>query len=328
MEKFSGNKKESGVNRVVGIDTEKEEEILEYFKDIFEGNTPEGKEKEKSTEEKEIIVRMDNDMSIFLKKYGVDTINIPNENIHIIDSKRFTEEELRKIHKKFGTEHGFYSSEKQSIVILKDSNDSKLSFYHTIAHEMLHIQGFYSYQKSNAKDSDFTLKNKNSNEELSINVRRSGFSIGSVDGKELFFDDLNESIITELEILFEKEFIAKWPELQDEVRERKEHIEYMRENNNNSVDKKDLEIASFTIDDNSNYTNKTYAYYSERRKLKSLVDGLYKNNSDQFDSRDEVFKLFVEATMSGRIMEVARLIEKTFGKGSFRMIGELTSDKK
>ena len=71
-----------------------------------------------------------------------------------------------------------------------------------------------------------------------------------------------------------------------------------------------------------------YSYFKERAALKKLIQTLYEKNEDEFESEEEVFNLFAKAAISGRLLPVARLIEKTFGKGSFRELGEETAKRK
>ena len=223
MEQLSPIEKESGVNRVVGFGSEKEKEFLQHFKYMFETNPTDSKEVEKTAEQQEMIARVNTGMKEFLAHYGVETIEIPTENVHILDKSRFTSEELKKIQEYFGTENGFYSALKQGVAIMKDYDVSKLSFLQTLVHEILHLQGFYSYQKSSTEASDLTLKNEDVS--VSMNIRRSGFSIGTKDGKRLLFHKLNESVITELEIRFENMIMTQWPELESELKARDEYIQ-------------------------------------------------------------------------------------------------------
>ena len=41
---------------------------------------------------------------------------------------------------------------------------------------------------------------------------------------------------------------------------------------------------------------------------------------------DEVFQEFSNAQFNGRLMTIARLVEGTFGKGSFRILGNMDTD--
>ncbi len=66
------------------------------------------------------------------------------------------------------------------------------------------------------------------------------------------------------------------------------------------------------------------SYANERKFLKFLVKGIYEKNRGEFKSKERVFKLFAEATLGGRLLPLARAVEKTFGKGYFRDLGALT----
>lgn len=120
-----------------------------------------------------------------------------------------------------------------------------------------------------------------------------GFKLASRDGEEVYFKDLEEALTS----LAEQNFFTEV--LINDERFRAE-IEGMSEE-----EKADL-----------------FTRNGEREKLNTLVDKLFEANQDQFDSRDEILKMFFEAQATGRLLKVARLIEKTFGKGSFREIGE------
>lgn len=325
MEKFPRSQKESGINRVVGFDSGKEDEFLEYFKGRFEDNITDTKEKEKTPEQKKLIERINHEMHDFLAQYGIDSIEVPVRNIHVLDKSKFTKEELKKIQQQFGTENGFYSALKQGVAIMKDYDMSKLSFLQTLVHELLHLQGFYSYQKSGRETADLTLEKQN--DSVSMNIRRSGFSIGTTNGKRLLFHKLNESVITELEIRFERTYMAEWPELEPELQARDNYIEQVAKRDSVPIERVRQTVAGINSDEASGYKWVSYPYHEERQQFNSLVNSLYEKNKGDFDSREDVFKLFAEATLNGRLLPIARLIEKTFGKGSFRMIGERSADK-
>ncbi len=70
-----------------------------------------------------------------------------------------------------------------------------------------------------------------------------------------------------------------------------------------------------------------YSYIKERGKLNRIVKDIFKNNTSDFKSVEEIFDIFAKAAMSGKLLPVARLIEKTYGKGSFRKLGEETQTK-
>jgi len=325
MEKFPLNQKESGINRVVGFDSEKEESILQYFKDKFENNTISFGEKEKNPELQEMISRTNESFKVFLEDYGIEAVKIASENIHIIDLEQFTPEDLQRMKKHFGTDYGFHSSFKQGIGVFKDYDTSKLSFLQTLVHEMMHLQSFGSFQVSSKESAEMTLKKDN--DIANFNIRRSGFSVGTLDGKRLLFEKIDESVITELQIRFEKQHMLDWPEIREDLEERDKNIKLFAEEKNSSTEDLNRNVATITIDSSGKYKLKSYPYYEDRRSFNSLLDDLYKKNTDDFASREDVFKLFAEASLKGSLLPVARLIEKTFGKGSFRRLGEVTADK-
>lgn len=327
MEKLPSQKKESGVSRVVGFESGHESELLDYFKNRFESNFPDqGIEKEKTPEEENMIVRMNDAMQEFLNRYAVEAIEIPSNNIHILDQAKISPEELLDIQKRFGTENGFYSARKQGVAILKEYKEGKkLSFLQTLAHEMLHLEGFYSYQKSSPEAADFSLRKGLAH--VNVNIRRSGFSIGTRNGERLLFNNLDEAVITELAIRFERVYFDQWPELEAELRARDEYVRHVAERDRVPAEKMREEVARLKGDASSGYEGVRYSYPEARAKFNSLVDKLYEKNKSEYTSREQIFDLFVKATMTGKLLPVARLIEKTFGKGSFRMIGERSADK-
>ena len=67
-----------------------------------------------------------------------------------------------------------------------------------------------------------------------------------------------------------------------------------------------------------------YGYLEFREVLKTFIDEIYEKNKDMFNSKDDIFKLFAQAAVGGQVLPLARVWEKTYGKGSFRDLGELT----
>jgi hypothetical protein len=57
-----------------------------------------------------------------------------------------------------------------------------------------------------------------------------------------------------------------------------------------------------------------------------LIDKILERNSEKFQDREEIFEIFAKGMMTGNILPVGRLIERTFGNGTLRRIGELDQD--
>ena len=69
-----------------------------------------------------------------------------------------------------------------------------------------------------------------------------------------------------------------------------------------------------------------YSYEETRAILNALIDKIAAQNSQGFPDREQVFDVFAQAKLSGRILELGRLTDSTFGAGTFRKIGELDHD--
>jgi len=56
-------------------------------------------------------------------------------------------------------------------------------------------------------------------------------------------------------------------------------------------------------------------------KFENICNTFYENNKDDFTSVEDVVKLFIDATLNGNLLPVARLMDKTYGEGSFVKLG-------
>ncbi|KKT82651.1 MAG: hypothetical protein A3B99_04890 [Candidatus Yanofskybacteria bacterium RIFCSPHIGHO2_02_FULL_44_12b] len=63
-------------------------------------------------------------------------------------------------------------------------------------------------------------------------------------------------------------------------------------------------------------------YVEEKFKLDNLTVKIYSKNPGRFSSLQEVAVIFAQAVFTGKVLPLARLIDETFGKGSFRRLGE------
>lgn len=64
------------------------------------------------------------------------------------------------------------------------------------------------------------------------------------------------------------------------------------------------------------------AYSRERGLLNSIIKAVAKKNEEYKGNKEDVRNLFYEAYFSGSMLKLGRVIEKTFGKGTFRLMAE------
>lgn len=299
-------RRESGVTRVVGVDPDTEKAILEFFGGRFSLKEKLPFEKEKSAELSQMISQISDYMKEFAARYGAKSLDIPSENIHILDETKMSSERKEMVLRKLGKVMSVFSFGEQHIFILnipsRASDPSGLA--ELISHEMLHNISFQSAelkpdQDNKARGIKITGRREDGNvQKFTILPRRMGFKImknkedkeGKKENEEVtYFYFLDEAIIAELTMRFDWWYFPKIPLIMGDV-------------------------ISAQVGPRE--------YKQEREKLNKLIDELYEGNRDRFNNREEVFDVFARAVMTGRLSPVARLIEKTFGKGSFRELGE------
>jgi hypothetical protein len=125
---------------------------------------------------------------------------------------------------------------------------------------------------------------------------------------------------------FDWEYFGQYPELTAEVALRNEAIEAFAKRNNTSPEEERRHLAEIGRSPGPNGMTRFelggYSYDEERDNFRDLCEKLYQKNQERFSSAEEVFKFFAQAAMTGKLLPVARLIEATYGKGSFRSVGE------
>ena len=73
-------------------------------------------------------------------------------------------------------------------------------------------------------------------------------------------------------------------------------------------------------------TGETFVYQEERGVLENLMGKILARNLGKFSSIEDVFDLFVKNFITGQMLELGRVIEKTFGAGTFRKLGAYNED--
>ncbi len=71
----------------------------------------------------------------------------------------------------------------------------------------------------------------------------------------------------------------------------------------------------------------TVSYCKTRDVLTYVCTEIQKQFPAQYSRADEVFTEFQTAHFTGQLLPIARLVEATFGAGSFRLLGNMSTDK-
>lgn len=290
-------KRESAIQRIVNLAENEEKDTLEETREVFQNPEKLPIEREKTGKETQIIQNILAKLDEFLHEQGIEPLNLTLDHIHIVDEASLSIEQK----KTFGIPEesgGFYMEGRQGIVVF--GSDDNLIFAGRVAHECLHSNSFVSFT---AQDDKFAL-------------RRIGLTVLDENEKR-YFHNLNEGLTEELTKRFDKKYFGQMPSLSDAVKEREEFIASVKSDTDEINSVRTIQMP------NGEWETiiEEYAYQSERKEFLSLINTIYDKNKTEFTSPEDVFQLFVKAAFTGRMLDIARLVENTFGKGSFRQLG-------
>jgi hypothetical protein len=304
---FIKEKRKSSVTRIVGKDfVIDKDEIMANVERNFSEQTFQNqdrreverfgsmKEKEKTEEEIKIIAMVNDVTNELLNKYGLDSFDIPPENIHIM--KRNIILKAQEFIANAGKQGDFKQSSEAGEII---DPVSKTDLAFIALHEMIHFKSYNAMQKEIS-------------DEGWLQAYRIGLEVHSRDGKNTYFKTLNEAITEELAIRNLPKILGN-PIFQKE----KEKTNKLK---NNPVLKslglvnKDTYYAGYTA-------MADFHYKKERELLNDTIDAFFEQNKEKFKDREEVFEVFAKAAITGNILPLGRLFDETFGKGSFRRYG-------
>ncbi len=309
-----------GPDRIVGTDEFSEERVQLLFTEIIRNQKIELFEREKTLEERKIFYAIIEKIPDFVKEYGAERIKfLLEDQFHILDgSKQDFEQVQQFLEDGIG---GTYSLDGRIDVL--SENGEYLQIAHRLVHELMHANSFDSFtikghssERGNASDIPLTRTVDGHEEKLSLARRRFGLEVFEK-GERKLFKYLNEAVTEELTRRFCERYFPDINYINEEFEKYRFGNQYVRESNNVTVNGTMEEIQK---------PSSLYSYSKERFILGEFIQELYQNNGDSFESPEEIFKIFSRAMFTGKLLELARLIEKRGGKGSFRKMGEVDPD--
>lgn len=262
-------------------------------------------EEEKTPEEKEIISLVNFHINQLTSRTELGELSIPEANIHILPTNYdFFSMDGKVL-------DGITSPINQAIIVSR--NRSNLSTASILFHEMIHLRGHTAFVNIGGYLSDY----------------RSGLEV--VKNNFSRFHCLNEAVTEELT----REFILRYhdhPLFRNDIEEVKTISAASAEKfNPYNTFTQDLEKDGLLLPQEQSDGSNTlvgFAYPIERNALNELIDRLHYFNPDRFKTRKQIFNKFVNGLFTGHIYELGKLIDGTFGKGTFRKIGEIEDSEK
>ena len=294
-------------------------ETQDNFSRHLETMSPQDREKVKKLEfpksqiEVALIDFANRETDKLMEGVGVESYDIPYENYHIIPSELFNGIESSR---------AIASSNHRRQGMLFNSEYSRknpLNFGIAAFHETLHLKSHFSIQVNE------------DGKRIIVAPYRTGVEVSSFlknpdkGDYHVHFAGLHEAIVAEAEKRCVSKLLAL-PEFEKErewlssdlALERKKKIAEKKGVSQEEIiwvgekNEADCEIVSYPI---------------LRDVLNYVCAEIQKEFPDKYENDDEVFKAFLKAHFTGQLLPIARLVEKTFGEGSFRLLGNMGTDK-
>jgi hypothetical protein len=254
-------------------------------------------ELEKTETEREDIRIVNEATDALRERYGLPPREVSEKNIHIL-------RDAPESRKEVGHEaaHGRFSENAQAIMSIEQPTRAR--FLHSVFHETVHFKSYTSF------DIDVAGPKTLGGRRLGLSAREGGSRV---------FVPLNEAVTEELT----KRFIrGQEDRLKDEADIRnlqKARSEYPA---GDVEDIFSVEVSGRTVEGGTKLALTGFGYRTERKALNLLLDKLAERNPKAYMKREDWFDEFASAMFNGHLLQLARDIEETFGKGRFRELGE------
>lgn len=289
--------KESSFNRFVaqGVSTEDVENFVQgTLADLYEqAKTLEVKgEIEKTENQRSLCIIINEEVSKIIKKYENQDIEVTPDHVRIVDNSNARIADIAL---------GQFLPEMQLILLNEPANDAE--FTYVVIHESIHFKSYGAMQVP-----------------LDINhpdaYYRSGWNVGSRNrlNTQTYFQLIDEAMTEKMTMEVFKTVTDKNPELLRIKKVTEDNIE------NGTL--------GYSLNEDVVYLDKKegrgFTYVKPREALDTLIKKLFDKNSNKFKNHEEIFDLFLEGKFTGNILPIGKLIDKTFGKGTFKKLGEST----
>ncbi len=267
-------------------------------------------ERKKTEQEKNVLRLVNKATNAAMERYGGKPLNLGPQHEHIVPAEKFQKlfEEEEDTDRE--DTHGVFLWAQQGI-LMKDYQDPVVLAV-LAYHETLHFKAYNAVQV-------LLNKTEGTPKTLQATDYRIGLAIKSRDGEHLYFSNMNEAVTEELTQRFVANELPAFAPLDKELKRSKAILR-------NATDWREKGFYYATLTGEKKEPSVFYfgfIYQQQRVILNLLIDKLYERNQEHFQDREEVFGVFASATVSGKLLTLARLVDGTFGKGTFTKLGEL-----
>jgi hypothetical protein len=296
--------KTSMIDGVVGASPAESKKIMERMRIRFEDTYfPQFSPFEKEKTEKELLVIEDVNKATneLRKKRGLEPFDIPPDNIHIL-----------KKDKSLPNLIGGFTNPMEGFILIQGA-DTALQLGKHVFHEMEHAKVHNIVQVLPESGEIYPFR-----QGLEVYPRRQIDRILFPKPETCYFRELSESVVEEYarryvmsqldNPLYTDDF-AQTKLLREEVLKRSQYSLLLNP-----------EIFQFYLLDNDIICEE-FSYRKHRESLYRIRLALSQKYPEKFEDSEDVLDLFGDAMFTGKTLELSRLMEKIFGKGTMRAIG-------
>jgi len=257
-------------------------------------------EQEKTENELIAIAEANNITNELLRGSGLPEFDIPPANIHFIPREVFAQ----ALGEHESGSGATYIAEQAIAINADESRQNAVWDNEIILHEMIHLKGYSAFEV------DAEGKRR---------IFRSGLGVGDSPKKRKggensgIFHWLNEAIVTEITT----ENLAKLINSNAQLTKEREWLQSEKSEKLKEKIAGQLKIDPeefLWLDEKGGIT---HPYRAEREVLDYIIEAI---SQDQEFQPDEVRDKFFKVHFTGHLLEIAHLIEKTFGKSSFEVL--------
>lgn len=269
-------------------------------------------ENKKSDKELALIDFANRETNELMQEFGLKPYDIPADNYHMIQSELYKKEINR------GKAITYVDS--QSVVVdVEYFKGNLLRLGAMFLHETLHLKAHTSMEVEEIGGKIKTTPYREGVRAISSQKHN------DPDKSHLHFKGLEEAIVSAQE----KKLFPKLLELPLLAKEKKWLMSDEAKRLKNTVVKNrefpEDEIIWVGKKEEDFY--ESFSFLAQRRVLDYVCVEIQKQFPDLYENTDDVFKEFLNANFTGRLLPIARLVDGTFGEGSFRIIGNMGADK-
>jgi hypothetical protein len=320
MEKIPGFRVVGGASEEVKEKTKQEIELrlTDHIKSLSEADQKEIKRLEypKTEEEYSLINFANAETNRLREESGMEPYTIPAENYHIVPPELF-----KKVTNS-GSSAMASSMDQASVYNANQFRDNPVRFGAATLHETLHLKGHYAVEVEETEKEGKKVERRTQYREgisaLAAQKKK------DEEGYHSHFDGLHEAIVSEQEKRSFPNLLAL-PILKKE-KEKLSSAEARKLAEN--ISKREgipVEEIYWVGERENEYNN--FGYGTQRKVLNYVCEEIQRQFPKRYQSPEEVFKEFLKAQFTGQLLPIARLVEDTFGEGSFRMLGNMKNDK-